>query len=406
MSRIPVEVVPEWIARASEAGAIGPDTRAILLHDLGRMARRIEALRAAFPSDALHAIAIKANPLVALLAEIVSTGAGLEAASWEEVACARAAGCAPQDLVWDGPVKTDRELSQGLELGCWINADNPQELARLERLGARDRVGLRVNPGVQSGSIAATSTATKSAKFGVPLADAEDLVRRYPFIRGLHVHAGSQGCPLSLLVEATRATAEVVEALDLPVLDIGGGLPVQYDSDGPAPPAFAEWGAALRELPSWGRRRFITECGRSIQVGCGIALSRIEATKIVDGRPMLLVHLGADFALRRMYAPEAWNHELVVLDPQGRPRPGPVEPTAVAGPLCFSGDLWDRARPLPPAQPGDWLLIRDTGGYTLGMWSRHCSRGLPPTWGVQADGALRRLHPGESSDDVVRFWSG
>ena len=56
------------------------------------------------------------------------------------------------------------------------------------------------------------------------------------------------------------------------------------------------------------------------------------------------------------------------------------------------------------AQPGDLLLIRDTGAYTLSMWSRHCSRGLPPTWGYRARN-LTQLHRGEQPQDVVDFWS-
>ena len=47
----------------------------------------------------------------------------------------------------------------------------------------------------------------------------------------------------------------------------------------------------------------------------------------------------------------------------------------------------------------------DTGAYTLSMWSRHCSRGLPPVWGLDG-GDVERLFAGESPQDVVRFWGG
>ena len=49
-------------------------------------------------------------------------------------------------------------------------------------------------------------------------------------------------------------------------------------------------------------------------------------------------------------------------------------------------------------------MIRDTGAYTLSMWSRHCSRGLPATWGYRSEG-MEKLHAGESPSDVARFWS-
>ncbi len=47
----------------------------------------------------LQALAIKANPLVEVLRQAVECGAGLEAASWEEVQIARAAGCDPSGIV-------------------------------------------------------------------------------------------------------------------------------------------------------------------------------------------------------------------------------------------------------------------------------------------------------------------
>lgn len=405
-SRVPLDAVPDVLAAARHAGAWGADTRALLFHDLDRLESHLDALAAAFPDDALHGVAIKANPLVEVLRTLVRRGAGLEAASWEEVQLAVAAGCPGERIVFDSPAKTDAELAGALDLGVWLNADNVQELERLQALGApgNGRIGLRVNPGVGAGRIGITSTVGKSSKFGVPLEQAPDLVRRFPFVSGLHVHTGSQGCGLELLSAAADATARVAVELDLEWLDVGGGLPVRYTAADPAPPTVQAWAEALKRTPAWGHLRLLTELGRSLHAGCGWALSRIEATKEVDGAPMITVHLGADFLLRRVYAGQDWDHELVVLAPDGTPRTGTPRPTQVAGPLCFSGDLLARERPLPPAKPGDLLMIRDVGAYTLSMWSRHCSRGLPPVLGHRGD-TLVPLFSGESPQDVVDFWS-
>ena len=76
------------------------------------------------------------------------------------------------------------------------------ELARIDilatSLGVVPRVGLRVNPQAGLGRIKATSVAGRYSKFGVPIA-ARDAIHkafaRYPWLGGLHVHVGSQGCP-------------------------------------------------------------------------------------------------------------------------------------------------------------------------------------------------------------------
>lgn len=402
--RCPVADVPRVLRLAEAAGAWGPAVRAALFHDLDRLEARVDALQAAGPPDALHAIAIKANPLVELLRHVVDRGAGLEAASWEEVQVAVAAGCPPDRIVFDGPAKTEAELRAALALGVWLNADSEAELERLAALGApgNARVGLRVNPQLGAGAIAITSTVSRGATFGVPLDEAAALLDRFPFVTGLHVHTGSQGVGLELIAAAGQATAALAAERGLAWVDVGGGLPVRYTDRDPEPPSVEAWGEVLRALPDG--LRVLTELGRAVHAGTGWALARVEAIKELDGVPTLVVHLGADFLLRRVYRPDDWDHELVVLAPDGTPRDGALRPTNIAGPLCFSGDRLAHQRPLPPARPGDLLLIRDTGAYTLAMWSRHCSRGLPATWGYRAD-AVTCLHAGERPEDVVGFWS-
>ena len=158
----------------------------------------------------------------------------------------------------------------------------------------------------------------------------------------------------------------------------------------------SEW---ERHSPHGAGLRLVTEQDAPSR-GMRIALARVAATKHVDGQPAIVVNLGADMFLRRAYAPGDWDHELHVLACRASPG-GPVRPTTVAGPLC-PGDLLARGRPLPRAEPRDWLLIRDVGAYTLGMWSRYCSRPMPAVWGVRADG-LTCLRAAERPADVVRF---
>jgi diaminopimelate decarboxylase len=83
------------------------------------------------------------------------------------------------------------------------------------------------------------------------------------------------------------------------------------------------------------------------------------------------------------------------------------ERVSVAGPLCFAGDVLARDVLLPPVDEGDWIVIRDVGAYTLSMWSRHCSRGIPAVIGYdpQRTQPMRLLRRGETPDDVVRYWS-
>src|SRR5206468_1073293 len=109
----------------------------------------------------------------------------------------------------------------------------------------RNWIGVRVNPQVGVGQIVATSVASRQSRFGVPIESAdelEDAFRRYPWLTGLHVHVGSQGCSLEQFVEGACRIQKLRERIDgalgagrVRVVDLGGGLPAAYDDSARLP---------------------------------------------------------------------------------------------------------------------------------------------------------------------------
>ncbi len=414
------------IARAR--GFIGPEDTAAVFHDLTRLrARAREAIRV-FPTVTLHAVAVKANPLLPLLSLLHDFGMGAEAASFPEIRLAEAAGFPPDRIVFDSPVKTADEISYCLSRGIGLNADSLAEVQRIAGLippgGTSSMIGIRINPQVGTGSIASTSVAGHWSKFGVPLgADREAIAhafRSYPWLRSVHVHIGSQGCPLEMLLEGTRrVVAFALELNDgvhqhgqIQSVDIGGGLPATYDPAHPAP-AMEEYAAGLeRVCPDLftGRFRVVTEFGRYYHANTAWAVSRVEYVKragdVTGGRTSAAIHLGADMFLRRTYSPEHWHHNFTVLDRDGFPGRGNPALVTVVGPLCFQGDVLARDLPLPPVEEGDSIIIHDAGAYTFGMWSRYNSRQMPVVVGYEDEGeTMVVLRKRESADALLKFWS-
>lgn len=402
---------------AKRDGLVGHDVRAAIFHDLGLLDARLAQLAASFPEPALHTIAIKANPLVEVLRAVVAGGYGLEAASFEEVHLAVAAGCAPDRIVFDSPAKTRDELVRSLELGIRINADSLDELRRIDELradGSTSIVGLRVNPLVGAGSIGTTSVAAADSKFGVPINRIGPELRtmfRADWLRCLHVHVGSQGCTVEQLVGAAEAVVRLRDELRadgsvVDHVDIGGGLPVDYDEHSTAP-TIEEYVTALRRgVPElFDGSTILTEFGRAVHAGCGWAVTRVEYVKEHGAAPTAVVHLGADFLMRPVYQPDFWRHRFTAIDHD----PGtPLESWRIAGPLCFGGDIIGRGVPLPRLGPDDHLVIHDVGAYTLSTWSRHCSRGMPAVYGYRLgddDVDIELLRRAEEPEDIVRLWS-
>ncbi len=385
-----------------------------LFIDIDRLQHRFALLNDAFPADTLHAVAVKANPLVSLLRQLVDQGAGLEAASFGEIEVARLAGADDHRIVYDSPAKTVEELQRALHAGIYINADNLSELQRIDGLNPPEdaRVGIRINPVIGAGDIEATSVATKASKFGVSLTRNRrallEAFRRYDWLRGLHVHTGSQGLELDALVEGVKRCIDFADDIDadpaaapVETIDIGGGLPVAYHPHDETP-GVDQYATALRdEIPHLfsGPRNLITEFGRWLFAPCGLAVSRVEYVKESPAGPIATIHFGADLLLRTAYRPDDWYHRVTIHDGDGRRRSGDETQLTIAGPLCFSGDLVARRRPLPRPQPGDFAAVHDTGGYTFSMWSRYCSRAFPRVFGVRKTAAealtFQPLHPGE-----------
>ncbi|MGW0185856.1 diaminopimelate decarboxylase [Streptomyces sp. NPDC003362] len=402
----------EAVRAAVEQGLLGPATPIVGLLDVTGIRESAAELRAAFDAvtapgtPVLHAFAVKATPLVPVLRLLREAGIGAEVASPGELALARAAGLPPERTVLDSPAKTPAELREALALGIAVNADNPQELARIDALMAsapsRSPLGLRVNPQVGGGSIEALSTATATSKFGVALRDegARDwVVQAYadrPWLTRLHAHTGSQGIPLSLMARGVAETHALAEEINrrigcrqIDTIDIGGGLPVNFASEA-ADPAYAQYARLLREVvPALfdGRYGLVTEFGRSLLAKHGTVVARVEYTKSAGGRPVAVTHAGVQVATRTVYAPTAWPLRIAAYDAKGRPKEGPETVQDIAGPACFAGDLLAEARTLPLLEPGDYAAALDTGAYYFAHHYAYNSLARPGIHGFVPDGA-------------------
>lgn len=394
--------------------------------DWERLRENVAALHSAFPVDipVLHAFAVKANSLIPVLRRLRDMGLGAEVASEGELAAALEAGHEPARIVFDSPAKTVRELTWALELGVAINVDNFQELERIIELRTQiqsvSEIGIRINPQIGAGSIAAMSTAGQRTKFGIPLKDPgvrERLVATYlenPWLTRAHTHVGSQGCPLELIA---KGIAELVSFADevneragnrqIRTLDIGGGLPVDFASDNPTS-GFEDYVEALRVgAPGLfsGDYGIVTEFGRSILAKHGLVAAYVEYTKEVGGQRIAITHAGAQVATRTVFMPEAWPLRVEVFDRGGQARTGEVtREHDVAGPCCFAGDLVARGRELPEIQPGDIVALLDTGAYYASTPFSYNSLPLPPVYGVELgseDPCFDEVRRGESVADRV-----
>lgn len=413
------------MAAAVREGLLGPTTPLVGLLDVDGVLASVAELHAAFEhAPVQHAFAAKACSLAPVMRLMAQAGMGCEVASPGELRLALATGFTPDRIVYDGPVKTVADLESALDHGVALNVDNFQELARVDALlGGRPPtapIGIRVNPQVGAGRVDATSTATATSKFGVPLRDegATDAVvaafARHPWLTRVHAHVGSLGCPLPLLADGIAAAHALAEHINAALgrrrvtsLDIGGGLPVDFADDNDTP-AFTDYVTELRRaVPNLfdGRYGLVTEFGRSIFAKSGTIATVVEYTKTMGGRRIAVTHAGGQILNRAMSMPQAWPIRIGAFDAEGRPRTGPTEPHDVAGPLCFSGDTTAVDRELPALEPGDILAMYDTGAYSLSTHFSYNSLPRPAVYGYRTTPAgavtFALVRTAQTIDEVI-----
>ncbi|XP_022781041.1 uncharacterized protein LOC111322232 [Stylophora pistillata] len=413
----------------------GKPKHAGLFYDLDEFESGLNRAEEAFGEDFLHAIAIKANPVSAMLKIILEKGHGLECASITEVLHGMDLGFPPEKIVFDSPVKTEPELKFALENGIHINVDNYQELERITAIikdqgQTKSSVGIRLKPILGVGAVKDLSTCTTDSKFGVQLtaSSKEEIISWYmdhPWLTGVHIHIGSQSFDCGDLTRGVKCVVDFALEVNkrlgkkqISIIDIGGGLPANLEDD-TTRPSFQDYAQALKKevpelFPSYGTfKKVITEFGQAFNAKAGWLASRVEYTKKAsDDLRIALIHFGADMMMRTCYCPniQKYQRRVEVFSKEGQLKEGERMRYNIAGPLCFSGDVVKRDVLLPTVEEGDYLILHDCGANSLSLFSRHCSRQAPAVFGYRMleDGSVsfEVLKEAETVDDLLVFWKG
>lgn len=347
-------------------------------------------------TDHLVCFAVKSNSNLAVLKLMGDLGAGMDVVSGGEYARAKAAGVPGERIVFSGVGKTIPEMRMAIEGGIrQFNIESEPEMRALSALcvsmGATVPVAIRVNPDVDAKTHEKIATGKSNNKFGIPISRAMAVYAEAASLPGLRVvgvdvHIGSQLTDLAPFRAAYLKVAELTRALraeghDITRLDLGGGLGIPYRRDNSAPPLPIEYGQVIRETVGDLGCQIEIEPGRNIVGNAGVLLSRVIYVKNGEDRDFLIVDAAMNDLLRpAMYGA---HHDIV---PLVEPAVGaPVRPYDVVGPVCESGDTFQKGADLPELAAGGLVAFRSAGAYGAVMASEYNSRPLVPEVLVQGD---------------------
>ena len=323
--------------------------------------------------------ALKANTNPTILKTIHSFGLGADCVSGNEVQTAIETGFAPEEVVFAGVGKSDREIRYSISSGIFsFNCESYEELVVIneiaKELGKTANIALRLNPNVDPETHKYISTGLSYNKFGFSQAElikffeTKDTFRNQNFI-GIHFHIGSQirtEGPFINLCKAVNYYLNLFEEnqLNIQNINLGGGLGINYENPDREPiPDFAGFFKLINDHLAYKEDQTIHfELGRSIVGQCGNLLTRVLYRKENGNRNFLVVDAGMNNLLR----PALYNsfHKIERIDSKSN---NSLEKFDIVGPICESSDCFGTEVELEDTKRGDLLSIRSSGAYGQSM---------------------------------------
>lgn len=378
-----------------------------------------------YPGESEVSYAGKAFLVQAMARLIDEEGLALDVASGGELYTALSAGFPAERILLHGNNKSDDEIKMGVRSGVGrFVVDNFFELRRLNtiagELGVVQPILIRVTPGIDPHTHRRIRTGQEDTKFGINISEGAALeavveALSLPNVRllGIHCHIGSQLLDAHSHEEAVEVMVEFLAAIrdkakvELPELNIGGGLGVRYLEEH-KPPTYEEFAEqvcsvvvdALRQrglaLP-----RLLQEPGRALVAEAGTTLYTLGPVKKVNTveEPGYRYYVSVDGGMSDNPRPQLYDavYSAMVANRAGQPRDKVM---TVAGKHCETDILiWNVN--IGDTDIGDILAVQTTGAYNHAMASNY-NRLTRSTVVFVRDGEADVVYEREILDDLIK----
>ncbi len=381
-----------------------------------------EAMTASFGENALPLYASKAASFKDIYRIVAEEGLGVDVVSAGEFYTAMQAGFPMEKAYFHGNSKTDQAIRFTVENGIgYIVADNYEELDAIQRiateLGKKQKILLRLTPGIDTHTYEAVNTGKVDSKFGVAIetgqaAEMVGYVLKLEALelKGFHCHIGSQvfdsdtflrgaDIMLGFMAEMRQKYGYTAE-----ILDLGGGYGVPYLESDPTidiAANIAEVAKAVKTqcqalaYPLPGIRM---EPGRSIVADAGLTVYTVQTQKTIPGYKTY-ISVDGGMADNPRYA--LYQSPYTIVAPEKMEEKADLICT-VAGCCCESGDVLQENVVLPASlKRGDLLAVLTTGAYNYSMASNYNRTPRPPLVMLK-NGASRVAVERESLEDLLK----
>jgi len=350
-------------------------------------------------------------------------GMGIDVVSVGEIHTASLAGFPLERAYFHSNNKTDCDIEYAISHGVgYFVVDNAEELYAIESAacerGIKQKVLLRITPGIDPHTYAAVATGKVDSKFGSAIETGQAqamtaLALALPHLElcGFHCHVGSQIFDADVYLATSRVMLGFVADMERKLgykaseLDIGGGLGVRYIAEQPTLDIRATLKLVADAMKITAAELGISlpticfEPGRSIVADAGLTLYTVGTVKRIPGYKSY-VSVDGGMTDNPRYA--LYGSPYTILPVMGSVGED-CELCSVVGRCCESGDILQENVPMPiDIKRGDLLACLTTGAYHYSMASNYNRIGRPAVVMLR-DGesylAVRR----ETVEDITRL---
>ncbi len=397
----------------------------LYLYDEGRIRERCRSFKSAmaegFGENSLVLYASKAASFKRIYEIMKEEGVGIDVVSAGEIYTAISAGFDLSQAFFHSNNKTDSDIEYAIESGIgYFVVDNAEELYAIDRiageLGKRQRVLLRLTPGIDPHTFAAVATGKVDSKFGsaIETGQAEEITLTALSLCnielvGFHCHVGSMVFEAGVFLDAARvmlgfaSEMRVRHGFTAKIIDIGGGFGVRYTEEQPT----LDIAKCIKEIAeiSHGVCRELdfpiptiaVEPGRSIVADAALTVYTVGTVKRIPGYKSY-VSVDGGMTDNPRFALYRSPYTLV---PVERELGDDVFTCSIVGRCCESGDILQENQTMPnDISRGEYIACLTTGAYNYSMASNYNRIPRPPVV-MLSDGVDRLAVRREAPADVA-----
>lgn len=323
--------------------------------------------------------AVKATPNPYLINILKEYGCGLDCSSMTELMLAKTLGFEGEEIMFSSNATPASEFKYAKEIGATINLDDFTHIEYLENVaGLPETISCRYNPGGVFQLSNGIMDNPGDAKYGFTR---EQLFEGFKILKnkgvknfGIHAFLASNTVTneyypaLAKILFQTAVELKKETGADIKFINLSGGIGIPYRPDENKNDIYAI-GQGVKNafeeimIPAGMEDVSIyTELGRFMMGPYGCLV-----TKAIHEKHIYKDYIGCDASAVDLMRPAMYGayHHITVMGKENEPATYKYD---ITGSLCENNDKFAVDRILPEINPGDLLVIHDTGahGYSMG----------------------------------------